>query len=55
METELPVLLLQVSPDWHLEMEDPACLESGLTEEKHDHSAIVDAQMGHDHFDEQLQ
>lgn len=42
METELPVLLVQVSPDWHLEMEDPACLESGLTEEKHDHLTIVD-------------
>lgn len=34
METELLEWLVQGWLDWHHEMEDPACLESGLTEGK---------------------
>lgn len=41
METELLVSLVQGSPDWHHEMEDPASLESGLAEEKNDHSTFA--------------
>lgn len=36
-KTRLPVSLVRDSKDWHHGMEVPACLESGLNEERHKH------------------